>query len=120
MLSPVMADLAAVGHGMDGVGFAHVYGAFNLAYGLGNAREYIPVIPCHFSAYLSLIVGPIIGGQVYDHVPHGWSAICFISAGIFGIAAFLSFFFAGSDPLVRKVRRRLRPAPPEDAAAVQA
>jgi hypothetical protein len=44
MLSPVMADLAAVGHGMDGVGFARVYGAFNLAYGLGNACEYTPVI----------------------------------------------------------------------------
>jgi hypothetical protein len=37
--APVMHDLAMVSHGMEGVGFAHVYGAFNLAYGVGNASE---------------------------------------------------------------------------------
>jgi hypothetical protein len=38
-----MQDLAIVSHGTEGVGFAHVYGAFNLAYGVGNASK------CHMS-----------------------------------------------------------------------
>jgi DHA1 family solute carrier family 18 vesicular amine transporter 1/2 len=84
-----MADLAAVGHSMD-IGFAHVYGVFNLAYGLGNA------------------VGPVIGGQVYDHVRHGWAAVCYICIGMFALAATGSFFCAGVDPLAAQLRRRLR------------
>ncbi|KAI0935830.1 hypothetical protein AcW1_000241 [Taiwanofungus camphoratus] len=46
IVSPLTAELAVVTRGLDGVGYGHVYGAFNLAYGLGSA------------------LGPIIGGQV--------------------------------------------------------
>ncbi|KAF8213645.1 major facilitator superfamily domain-containing protein [Mycena galopus ATCC 62051] len=35
LLSPIMAELAAVSRGIDGVGYGHVYGAFNLVYGIG-------------------------------------------------------------------------------------
>ncbi|KAG6891111.1 hypothetical protein C0995_014201 [Termitomyces sp. Mi166 len=56
LLSPVTAELAHVSQGIDGVGYAHVYGVFNIAYGVGSA------------------VGPLIGGQMYDHLTDGWLA----------------------------------------------
>jgi hypothetical protein len=34
--------------------------------------------------------------------------VCFICAGVFGLAAIVSFFFSGGDPMVKKVARRLR------------
>jgi hypothetical protein len=55
-----------------------------------------------------LLVGPVIGDQVYDHVPHGWSVVCFICAGVFGLASVVSFFFAGADPMRWKLSRMLR------------
>ncbi|KAJ7923010.1 major facilitator superfamily domain-containing protein [Mycena leptocephala] len=61
LLSPVMAELAAVSRGIEGVGYGHVYGAFNLVYG---------------------IVGPVIGGQMYAHLREGWLAINLLSSGI--------------------------------------
>ncbi|KZT67652.1 MFS general substrate transporter [Daedalea quercina L-15889] len=44
-VSPLTAELASVTRQLSGVGYAHVYGAFNIAYGIGSA------------------LGPIIGGQ---------------------------------------------------------
>ena len=53
MIAPMMSELASVARGIPGLGYAHVYGAFNLIYGIGSA------------------VGPIITGQVSDYlVPH--------------------------------------------------
>ncbi|KAL0069388.1 hypothetical protein AAF712_003411 [Marasmius tenuissimus] len=37
--APLTAELARESKGMDGVGYAHVSGAFNLAYGIGNAGK---------------------------------------------------------------------------------
>lgn len=56
VVSPLIAELAVLSRGIEGVGYAHVYGAFNIAYGVGSA------------------LGPVIGGQIYDHV-HGWIAL---------------------------------------------
>ncbi|KIK99897.1 hypothetical protein PAXRUDRAFT_131055 [Paxillus rubicundulus Ve08.2h10] len=39
VVPPVTAELAAVSRNMKGVGYAHVYGAFNLAFGIGTAGE---------------------------------------------------------------------------------
>jgi DHA1 family solute carrier family 18 vesicular amine transporter 1/2 len=77
-----MTDLAAVAQGMDGIGFAHVYAMFNIAYGLGNA------------------FGPLIGGQVYEHARHGWVAVCIINLGLCAAASLPAFYFAGPSPLI--------------------
>ncbi|CAK5280048.1 unnamed protein product [Mycena citricolor] len=45
-LSPVMTDLANISRSIEGVGFAHVYGAFNIMFSAGST------------------VGPVLGGQV--------------------------------------------------------
>ncbi|KAG1716792.1 hypothetical protein ID866_390 [Astraeus odoratus] len=88
VVPPVTAELAAVSRNMQGVGYAHVYGAFNLAFGIGTA------------------LGPIVGGQIYDHVPHGWTALCLITAALILICVALAFCYTGSDPLLSKAIRR--------------
>ncbi|KAJ6549694.1 major facilitator superfamily domain-containing protein [Mycena capillaripes] len=72
LVSPVMAELAAVSRGIEGVGYGHVYGAFNLVYG---------------------IAGPIIGGQLYTHVKEGWLIINLLSAGLLALAVGLIFCY---------------------------
>ncbi|EIN13358.1 major facilitator MFS-1 [Punctularia strigosozonata HHB-11173 SS5] len=57
VVSPLMAELASISRNIDGIGYAHVYGAFNLCFGVGSA------------------IGPLISGQLYDHVKHGWSGV---------------------------------------------
>ncbi|KAL0950624.1 hypothetical protein HGRIS_007416 [Hohenbuehelia grisea] len=76
------AELAAAASSIEGVGYAHVYGAFNLVYGIGSA------------------VGPIIGGQVYDHIPsRGWTAICSIVTGSLLLCSPFAVRFTGDRPL---------------------
>ncbi|KAG6837915.1 hypothetical protein H0H93_013068 [Arthromyces matolae] len=58
VISPITAELAHVSHNIEGVGYAHIYGGFNLAYGVGS------------------VVGPLMGGQIYDNVKRGWLAVC--------------------------------------------
>ncbi|KAJ7456492.1 MFS general substrate transporter [Mycena latifolia] len=87
LLSPVMAELAAVSRGIEGVGYGHVYGAFNLVYG---------------------IVGPVIGGQLYAHLREGWTAITLLSVGLLVVCLSLTFCYTGDDPLLRRLTRRLR------------
>ena len=41
---------------------AHIYGAFNLVYGIGSTGLYFP--PTTPRWLISCIVGPLIGGQV--------------------------------------------------------
>ncbi|KAF5355684.1 hypothetical protein D9756_004003 [Leucocoprinus leucothites] len=45
VISPLTAELAAVSRNIQGVGYAHIYAAFNVAYGIGTT------------------IGPIVGGQ---------------------------------------------------------
>ncbi|PPQ67427.1 hypothetical protein CVT25_006006 [Psilocybe cyanescens] len=59
VIAPLTAELAAASRSLEGVGYAHVYGAFNLAYGIGTS------------------IGPILGGQVRqslhaDRKRHSW------------------------------------------------
>jgi DHA1 family solute carrier family 18 vesicular amine transporter 1/2 len=82
-----MSELAAVSRTIDGVGYAHVYGAFNLIYGVGSA------------------IGPVLGGQMYDHINKGWMAICLLSVGMITLAILITFFSTGNVPLAAKLRR---------------
>jgi len=79
VIAPVTAELAAVARDLDGIGCeycgniqdillmtvvldAHIYGAFNLVYGIGSTGLYFsPTTPRWL---ISRIVGPLIGGQV--------------------------------------------------------
>ncbi|KAI0733937.1 MFS general substrate transporter [Fomitopsis betulina] len=89
-VSPLTAELAAVTRQLPGVGYAHVYGAFNIAYGIGSA------------------LGPIIGGQLYDHVSRGWMAICLFGAASALMAIVLSFLAFGEVTLYVQLRYRFR------------
>lgn len=80
VISPLTAELAAISRGVEGVGCkdtriccltildviftdAHIYGAFNMAYGIGSAGE----CSAHFlyiQAFNLTSVGPVVGGQV--------------------------------------------------------
>ncbi|CAL1696710.1 unnamed protein product [Somion occarium] len=90
ILSPVTAELAAVSRAHVGVGYAHVYGAFNLCYGIGSG------------------LGPVVGGQIYDHVKRGWLAICLLAVGLFLLGSALTISFTGDRPLLSRIVTRYR------------
>ncbi|ESK93471.1 mfs amine [Moniliophthora roreri MCA 2997] len=80
-LAPLTAELADVARHIEGIGYAHVYAAFNLAYGIGAT------------------VGPVMGGQIYDGVEDGWLALCFVNVGWIFVGGIIGFFFIGERPL---------------------
>ncbi|KAJ7630485.1 MFS general substrate transporter [Roridomyces roridus] len=98
VISPVMAEFAAVARGIDGVGCepyfcrlrtfdscsdGHVYGAFNLVYGIGTS------------------LGPILGGQIYTH-SHGWEYINICSVALLFGALIITFAYTGDRPLLTR------------------
>ncbi|KAG1841315.1 major facilitator superfamily domain-containing protein [Suillus subalutaceus] len=91
VVAPVTTELASVSRKMAGVGYAHVYGAFNLAFGIGTA------------------VGPVIGGQIYDRARHGWTVLCCITSALILVCITLAFCYTGVDPLLAKVLRHYYP-----------
>ncbi|KAF7319900.1 MFS domain-containing protein [Mycena kentingensis (nom. inval.)] len=89
IIPPIMAELATVARQDDGIGYGHVYGAFNLAYGIGTT------------------VGPIIGGQIYNVHADGWAIIAGLSAGIVFMSFVLTFFYTGDRPLGGRLLAKL-------------
>ncbi|KAH9837913.1 MFS general substrate transporter [Rhodofomes roseus] len=81
--SPLTTELAAVTRSMEGVGYAHTYGTFNVVYGLANAA------------------GSIVGGQVYGHLSNGWDALCYIDIGVLALTLVLVLLFIGETPILR-------------------
>ncbi|KAL1744710.1 major facilitator superfamily domain-containing protein [Schizophyllum fasciatum] len=90
--APLTAELATVSRDLEGVGYAHVYGAFNLAYGTGSAL-------------------------MYDHVRKGWLGVCMLALGISVISLMVTSCFTGERPLgvrlVRALRARRQEKEPE-------
>ncbi|KAL0580124.1 hypothetical protein V5O48_001900 [Marasmius crinis-equi] len=84
--TPLSAELAEIARLNEGIGFAHVYAALNMAYGIGSA------------------VGPLVGGQIFDHVPNGWNVLCYVGAGVVASGVIVEFFFVGERPLFRRFR----------------
>jgi len=74
-VSPVMRDFFTVAIEVKGVGFAHVYAIFNMAFAIAAA------------------IGPVIGSNMYDHLSNGWLAVCVfcIACMISGIVVTLVF-----------------------------
>lgn len=52
-------------------------------------------------------VGPLIGGQIYGHVKHGWTVIMGICSGLMVVAMLAAFYGIGEDPLYARLVRRL-------------
>ncbi|KAL1749154.1 major facilitator superfamily domain-containing protein [Schizophyllum fasciatum] len=74
VVSPLTAELAAVARDIEGVGYAHVYGAFNLAYGIGSS-------------------------VMYDHLSKGWTAVCLLALGLSVLSLTLAICYTGEKPL---------------------
>ncbi|KAH9891124.1 MFS general substrate transporter [Cubamyces lactineus] len=91
-ISPVTAEFAMVTRSLEGVGYGHVYGAFNVAYGLGSA------------------IGPVIGGQLYDHVApqRGWLELCLFNAALVVVSTFVTLCWFGETAVVKRVVHYLR------------
>ncbi|KAG8759496.1 hypothetical protein FRC14_005784 [Serendipita sp. 396] len=87
VVTPITADLAAVGRELDGIGYAHVFGAFNFAYSCASA------------------VGPLIGGQIYARVTHGWTIIMGMSSGLILLSAVFAAYGAGENPIFDRLFR---------------
>ncbi|TFK30700.1 MFS general substrate transporter [Coprinopsis marcescibilis] len=90
VISPVTAELAAVARKTEGVGYAHVYSAYNMAYAIGTT------------------IGPIVGGQMHDRLPNGWMAICLLAISTLGAGSIIAFAFIGETPLLTRLNRAIR------------
>ncbi|PVG02159.1 MFS general substrate transporter, partial [Serendipita vermifera] len=86
-VTPFTADLAAAARELDGIGYAHVFGAFNFAYACATA------------------VGPLLGGQIYGHVKHGWTIIMCLAAGLILFGALAAAWGSGERPLLTRLVR---------------
>jgi len=69
---------------------AHLYAAYNLAYGTGST------------------IGPIVGGQMYDRLDQGWLAVSLFAAGLMATAAAVAVAFIGKRPLLGRLLEGLR------------
>ncbi|ETW87640.1 major facilitator superfamily, partial [Heterobasidion irregulare TC 32-1] len=88
MVAPLTTELALVSKTLEGVGcksYAHVYGAYNLAYGIGSS------------------IGPIVGGRIYEHAKKGWMVLSLLDVGILSLAIILAFSFTGERPLLSRL-----------------
>ncbi|TFK26563.1 MFS general substrate transporter [Coprinopsis marcescibilis] len=85
VVAPVTAELAIVSRNSPGIGYAHVYSAFNVAYGVGTT------------------IGPVIGGQMYDRLPDGWDAVCILGISFLAAGSVVGFAFVGETPLLKRM-----------------
>ncbi|KAI0318746.1 major facilitator superfamily domain-containing protein [Amylostereum chailletii] len=81
LVAPLTTELASVARDIPGVGYAHVYGAFNLAYGLGST--------------------------VYNHIQRGWMTLVLISVGLLTGTIALAFFYTGERPIFTRLLNKL-------------
>lgn len=89
--APAMAELAEVAtKDMKGVGFAHLYGVFNLAYGVGTC------------------LGPIVGSQLYDHVRDGFTVVQGLATLLLLVAMCVAMAWIGDKPLLVNIRSKFR------------
>ncbi|KZV61838.1 MFS general substrate transporter [Peniophora sp. CONT] len=82
IVAPLMSELAAVARGIPGLGYAHVYGAFNLIFGVGSA--------------------------MYKHLSQGWLALSILSLVLLAISVVLSFLYIGERPIFERMMERIR------------
>ncbi|KAF8499074.1 MFS general substrate transporter [Russula emetica] len=86
-VAPITTELALVSRRMPGVGYAHVYGVFNFAVGIGAA------------------VGPVLSGEIFERFSKGWTILNLVAVAIITIAVAVTVLFTGERPLARRLRR---------------
>ncbi|KAF9021190.1 MFS general substrate transporter [Hymenopellis radicata] len=88
VVSPLCAELAAVGRSIEGIGYAHVHGIFNFSFGVGAT------------------IGPIVGGQFYDHLSRGFMLSYVFLMAVLGCGVVLTFFYSGDVSIAFKIYHR--------------
>ncbi|ODO12109.1 hypothetical protein I350_00895 [Cryptococcus amylolentus CBS 6273] len=84
-MNPAGLEVTMVARDIKGLSEIHQFGALQIAFAISTA------------------VGTIIGGQFYDRIPNGWSAVIWFAFGIAVAVLPLIFFFSGNRPLVKRV-----------------
>lgn len=84
-VAPVMTELALVSRHIPGVGYAHVYGAFNFAASIGAS------------------VGPVLSGEIFQRYERGWTILNLVAVAIISAASVVVVFFTGERPLARRL-----------------
>ncbi|KAF8528042.1 MFS general substrate transporter [Hysterangium stoloniferum] len=92
VVAPLSVELAATTRDLPGVGYSYVYGAFNLAYGVGS------------------LIGPIMGGQIYDHDTsiQAWIVVMALVISLMVLATIITIFFTGVVPFASRIMHRWR------------
>ncbi|WVQ79320.1 hypothetical protein IAT38_001417 [Cryptococcus sp. DSM 104549] len=84
-MSPTGLEVTMVARNKEGISEIHQFAAMNVAFAVSTA------------------IGTVAGGQMYDHVPQGWVAVCWFCFGIAVAVTPLTFFFAGNRSLWRRL-----------------
>ncbi|KAH9964561.1 major facilitator superfamily domain-containing protein [Russula dissimulans] len=85
-VAPVTTELALVSRRIPGVGYAHVYGAFNVAVGIGAS------------------VGTVLSGEIFQRSSKGWTILNLVVVAIIIAASAVVALFTGERPLARRLR----------------
>jgi hypothetical protein len=100
-----------------------MYGAFNIAYGVGAACELLlyHCIVRHVVLFLLSSSGTSyrrsseylvhLIDRIYDHAEHSWMVLYLFSTGLIVVALALTFSYTGNDPLFRQRSRGLQTVP---------
>ncbi|GJJ08878.1 hypothetical protein Clacol_003098 [Clathrus columnatus] len=87
--APAMAELAGVARSTKGIGYSHIYGVFNLAYGIGTA------------------IGPLVASQLYDHVHNGFTVLLGLATFLLLLALGFVVTWMGDVSLLMQVKHKL-------------
>ncbi|KXN82690.1 hypothetical protein AN958_02255 [Leucoagaricus sp. SymC.cos] len=84
-ISPLIAELAAVSRNIQGIGYSE----------FSESTDPFPK------------VGPIVGGQMYDHIQKGWLTTCILGVALLFVAVLLTIPYTGDKPLLTRLRNAL-------------
>ncbi|WWC95742.1 hypothetical protein V866_002608 [Kwoniella sp. B9012] len=82
---PAGLEVTIVARQTPGISEIHQFAAMNVAFAISTS------------------IGAVVGGQMYDHLPSGWAAICWFALGLTAISLPLPFFFSGNKTLYRRL-----------------
>ncbi|WVW87013.1 hypothetical protein I302_109069 [Kwoniella bestiolae CBS 10118] len=85
---PAGLEVTIVARQTPGISEIHQFAAMNVAFAISTS------------------IGAVVGGQMYDHLPSGWAAICWFALGLTAISLPFPFFFSGNKTLYRRMVHR--------------
>ncbi|KAL7425017.1 hypothetical protein Q5752_000704 [Cryptotrichosporon argae] len=93
--SAASLEMAVEARTTPGISEIHEFASLNVAFSLSSA------------------IGAVIGGQMYDHLVHGWPAVVWFCFAIVVVSIPPPFVYSGNTPLLARLRGR-RPTGKED------